>query len=81
MTKLPTYRVKPIPLIRQSATCTINKLEETWCKKYLPYYNFGLSVMKKSGSEYITDDLAADKKAAREVVKSNHQDHLHWSID
>ena len=43
--------------------------------------NFGPSMMKKSGSEYITNDLTAEKKAAREVVKSNHQDHLHWSID
>jgi hypothetical protein len=45
------------------------------------FENFGPAQMKRSGSEYITSDLPAKTKAAREAVKAQHQNHIHWSID
>jgi len=43
--------------------------------------NFGPSMMKKNGSEYISDKLTPTQKIAREAVKKQHTDHIHWSVD
>jgi hypothetical protein len=43
--------------------------------------NFGPSIMKKNGKEYIHNGLSAQKKAAREKIKKAHQNHIHWSVN